>query len=154
MKEHFNNGVAFLEQEKVAKADLAKAPADQRDAAKAKVADLGAKAVAEFEEAQKSAPEKDPNGHLFWARIERLTIWPAGTTTRSMRINKLSPRNQKSPAITITSVTFSGEPERSMKRAQHTRRAPNSIHPTPHWHGAILESAFIRRDACRKPSIP
>ncbi len=69
MKEHFNNGVAFLEQERTAKADLAKAPADQRDAAKAKVADLSAKAVAEFQEAQKTAPEKDPNGHLFWARI-------------------------------------------------------------------------------------
>jgi tetratricopeptide (TPR) repeat protein len=69
MKEHFNNGVAFLEQERTAKADLSKAPADQRDAAKAKVADLSTKAVGEFQEAQKSAPEKDPNGHLFWARI-------------------------------------------------------------------------------------
>src|SRR5208283_5217145 len=27
------------------------------------------KAVAEFQEAIKAAPEKDPNGHLFWARI-------------------------------------------------------------------------------------
>src|SRR5271165_2613728 len=45
MKEHFNNGVAFLDQEKAAKA------------------------VAEFQEAQKAAPEKDPNGHLFWGRI-------------------------------------------------------------------------------------
>ena len=69
MKEHFNNGLAFLEQEKTAKADLTKAPADQRDAAKAKVADLSDKAIAEFKEAQKTAPEKDPNGHLFWARI-------------------------------------------------------------------------------------
>ncbi len=69
MKEHFNAGVALLEQERTAKADLTKAPADQRDAAKTKVADLSAKAVAEFQEAQKAAPEKDPNGHLFWARI-------------------------------------------------------------------------------------
>jgi tetratricopeptide (TPR) repeat protein len=69
MKEHFNNGVAFLDQEKAAKAELAKAPADQKEADKAKVADLAAKAVAEFQEAQKAAPEKDPNGHLFWARM-------------------------------------------------------------------------------------
>lgn len=69
MKEHFNNGVALLTQERTAKDELSKAPADQRDAAKAKVAELSAKAVAEFQEAQKSAPEKDPNGHLFWARI-------------------------------------------------------------------------------------
>ncbi len=69
MKEHFNNGVAFLDQEKAAKAELAKAPADQKEADKAKVNDLADKAVMEFQEAQKAAPEKDPNGHLFWGRI-------------------------------------------------------------------------------------
>lgn len=69
MKEHFNNGVTFLEQERAAKAALATTPADQRDAAKANVLDLSNKAVAEFQEAQKIAPEKDPNHHLFWARM-------------------------------------------------------------------------------------
>lgn len=69
MKLHFNNGVAFLEQERAAKLELSKAPADQKDADKAKVTDLSDKAVAEFQEAIKTAPEKDPNGHLFWARI-------------------------------------------------------------------------------------
>jgi len=69
MKVHFDAGVALLDQERAAKADLAKAPADQRDAAKAKVTDLSNQAVAEFQEAQKTASEKDPNAHLFWARI-------------------------------------------------------------------------------------
>jgi tetratricopeptide (TPR) repeat protein len=69
MKEHFAAAMALLEQERAAKADVAKAPADQRDAAKAKVVDLSNKAVAEFQEAQKTAPEKDPNSHLFWARM-------------------------------------------------------------------------------------
>jgi tetratricopeptide (TPR) repeat protein len=69
MKQHFDQGVALLEQERAAKADLTKAPADQRDAAKAKVLDLSSQAVAEFEQAQKAAPEKDPNIHLFWARM-------------------------------------------------------------------------------------
>jgi tetratricopeptide (TPR) repeat protein len=69
MKEHFQKAVALLEQERAAKADQAKAPADQRDAAKAKVLDLSNQAVAEFQEAQKAAPEKDPNLHLFWARM-------------------------------------------------------------------------------------
>jgi tetratricopeptide (TPR) repeat protein len=69
MKQHFEKGVALLEQERVAKADLTKAPADQRDTAKAKVADLSNQAVAEFQEAQKAAAEKDPNMHLFWARM-------------------------------------------------------------------------------------
>jgi len=69
MKVHFDAGLALLEQEKAAKAEVAKAPADQKDAAKAKVADLSNQAVAEFQEAQKAAAEKDPNVHLFWARI-------------------------------------------------------------------------------------
>jgi tetratricopeptide (TPR) repeat protein len=69
MKEHFNNGVAFLDQERAAKLELSKAPADKKEEAKAKIADLSTKAVGEFQEAQKAAPEKDPNGHLFWARM-------------------------------------------------------------------------------------
>jgi tetratricopeptide (TPR) repeat protein len=70
MKVHFDKGVALLEQERAAKAELGKATAaDQRDAAKAKVNDLADQAVAEFKEAQKAAPEKDPNQHLFWARL-------------------------------------------------------------------------------------
>jgi tetratricopeptide (TPR) repeat protein len=69
MKQHFDQGVALLEQERAAKADLSKATADQRDAAKAKVTDLSNQTVTEFQEAQKAAPEKDPNIHLFWARM-------------------------------------------------------------------------------------
>jgi len=69
MKEHFNNGLALLDQERTAKGELAKVPADQRDQAKQKIMDLGDKAIAEFQEANKIAPEKDPNHHLFWARM-------------------------------------------------------------------------------------
>jgi tetratricopeptide (TPR) repeat protein len=69
MKEHFQKAVALLEQERTAKAEVSKAPADQRDAAKQKVVDLSNQAIAEFQEAQKAAPEKDPNMHLFWARM-------------------------------------------------------------------------------------
>ena len=69
MKEQFAKGVALLEQERAAKAELAKAPADQKDAAKAKVADLSNQAVATFQDGLKAAPEKDPNIHLFWARM-------------------------------------------------------------------------------------
>jgi len=69
MKEHFNNGVAFLDQERAAKLELTKMPKDQQDAQKAKILDLSNKAVAEFQDAQKAAPEKDTNGHIFWARM-------------------------------------------------------------------------------------
>ena len=69
MKEHFNNGLAILDQERAAKGELAKVPADQRDQAKQKIVDLSDKAIAEFQEANKIAPEKDPNHHLFWARM-------------------------------------------------------------------------------------
>ncbi|HXX16840.1 MAG TPA: tetratricopeptide repeat protein [Candidatus Eremiobacteraceae bacterium] len=69
MKQHFDQGMALLDQEKAAKADLSKVTPDQRDAAKAKVTDLSNQAAAEFQEAQKAAPEKDPNINLFWARM-------------------------------------------------------------------------------------
>jgi tetratricopeptide (TPR) repeat protein len=69
MKEHFQKAVALLEQERTAKADVGKAPAAERDAAKQKVVDLSNQAIAEFQDAQKAAPEKDPNMHLFWARM-------------------------------------------------------------------------------------
>src|SRR6202035_2216309 len=48
MKEQFAKGVALLDQERAAKAELTKATADQKEAAKPKVADLSAQAVAVF----------------------------------------------------------------------------------------------------------
>src|SRR5579885_3051059 len=69
MKEQFAKGVALLDQERTASADLKKATADQKDAAKAKLADLSNQAIAAFQEGLKAAPEKDPNIHLFWARM-------------------------------------------------------------------------------------
>jgi tetratricopeptide (TPR) repeat protein len=69
MKQHFDAGIALLGQVGQAKADLAKAPADQRDALKSQVTDLSGKAVTELEAAKAGAPEKDPNLHLIWARL-------------------------------------------------------------------------------------
>lgn len=69
MKAHFAQGNTILDQERLAKAELAKAPADQRDAAKQKLNGLADQAVQEFKQAQQSAPEKDPNLHLIWAKL-------------------------------------------------------------------------------------
>jgi tetratricopeptide (TPR) repeat protein len=69
MKAHFAAGTTFLEQEKAAKADLQKATPDQRDAAKQKMMDLSSQASAEFQAAQKAAPERDLNQHLLWAKL-------------------------------------------------------------------------------------
>jgi len=69
MKQHFTAGAALLEQERKAKEEVGKAPADQRDAAKAKVTDLSNQAVAEFTAAQKAASEKDANQHILWAKL-------------------------------------------------------------------------------------
>jgi tetratricopeptide (TPR) repeat protein len=69
MKAHFTAGVALLDQEKAARADLQKVTADQRDAAKQKLTDLTDQAAKEFQAAQQAAPEKDPNLHLIWARL-------------------------------------------------------------------------------------
>lgn len=69
MRAHFTAGTALLDQEKAAKADLQKATPDQRDAAKQKLTELSNQAAAEFQAAQKSSPEKDPNQHLLWAKL-------------------------------------------------------------------------------------
>ncbi len=69
MKGHFDAGIAALTQAQTAKADMAKAPADQRDAMKTQVTDLSGKAVTELEAAKAGAPEKDQNLHLIWARL-------------------------------------------------------------------------------------
>lgn len=69
MKTHFSAGVALLDQERKAKDELSKAAPDQRDALKQNVKDLSDKAAAEFQEAQKSAPEKDPNQALIWGNL-------------------------------------------------------------------------------------
>jgi tetratricopeptide (TPR) repeat protein len=69
MKAHFAAGAAFLDQERKAKDDLAKATPDQRDAMKQNLKDLSDKASAEFQAAQKAAPEKDLNQHLLWAKL-------------------------------------------------------------------------------------
>jgi tetratricopeptide (TPR) repeat protein len=69
MKQHFDAGIALLAQTNQARGDLAKAPADQRDALKTQVTDLAGKAVTELEAAKGAAPEKDPNLNLIWARL-------------------------------------------------------------------------------------
>ncbi|MEQ1353811.1 MAG: tetratricopeptide repeat protein [Candidatus Acidiferrum sp.] len=69
MKAHFTAGNALLDQERKAKEDALKAPADQRDAAKAKVVDLSNQAVTELNAAQQAAGEKDPNTHIIWAKL-------------------------------------------------------------------------------------
>ena len=69
MKEHFAKGNTILDEERAAKADLAKATPDQRDAGKQKLNEIADKAVGEFQAAQKSAGEKDTNLHLIWAKL-------------------------------------------------------------------------------------
>jgi len=69
MKQHFTAGTALLEEERKAKDEVGKAPADQRDAAKAKVTDLSNQAVAEFTAAQKASTDKDTNQHIIWAKL-------------------------------------------------------------------------------------
>ncbi len=69
MKAHYSAGAAFLDQERKVKDDLSKATPAQRDALKQNLKDLSDKASAEFQAAQKSASEKDPNQHLLWAKL-------------------------------------------------------------------------------------
>src|SRR5438874_6791188 len=69
MKQHFEAGIAALDQARQAKTDMQKAPADQRDALKANVNTLNEKAVTEFEAAKAASNEKDTNLQLIMARL-------------------------------------------------------------------------------------
>lgn len=69
MKAHFDAGDVALNAAKQTKADLAKAPADQRDALKQQMADQAGKAVTEFEASKAAAPEKDANLPLILGRL-------------------------------------------------------------------------------------
>jgi len=69
LKQHFDTGVATLEQARQAKAEMMKAPADQRESMKQNVSDLNNKAVTEFEAAKAASNEKDPNLQLVMARL-------------------------------------------------------------------------------------
>jgi tetratricopeptide (TPR) repeat protein len=69
MKAHFEAGDVALNAAKQAKADQAKAPADQRDTLKQQATDEAGRAITEFEAAKASAPEKDPNLPLIYSRL-------------------------------------------------------------------------------------
>ena len=69
LKAHFDAGIAALNDANQKKADLAKAPADQRDALKQQVKEASEKAVTELEAAKSGAGEKDSNLNLIWARL-------------------------------------------------------------------------------------
>ena len=69
LKAHFEAGTAALNDANQKKADLAKAPADQRDALKQQVKESSEKAVSELEAAKAGAGEKDNNLNLIWARL-------------------------------------------------------------------------------------
>jgi len=69
MKEHFAAGNALVDKERQAKAALQDATADKRDSLKQSLVDLSNQAEKEFKDAQKAAPEKDPNQHLIWAKL-------------------------------------------------------------------------------------
>lgn len=69
MKAHFTAGVAALDLVKADREELRTAPPDQRDAKKQKLSEDAAKAVSEFQAAQKSAGEKDSNLHLLYAKL-------------------------------------------------------------------------------------
>lgn len=69
MKAHFATGNTILDQARQVRAEMQKAPAEQRDPLKQKLTELTGQAVTEFEAAQKAAGEKDPNMHLLWAKL-------------------------------------------------------------------------------------
>jgi tetratricopeptide (TPR) repeat protein len=68
MKAAFTDGQTKVEEADQARAEMMKAPADQRAAMQPKVAGLYQEALHNFELAQQAAPDKDPNMHLVFAK--------------------------------------------------------------------------------------
>ncbi len=146
LKAHFTAGNALIDQEKQAKIDLQKAPADQRDALKQKLNDLSDQAVKEFQEASKNLVEKGGSNS------EKLTTPRAVTTTPLKRTNRPSPPNPMCRGITTTWATCWHARERSTKARPRTPRARNLIRPMPRRRGATLGSACTTRIAWAMPS--
>jgi len=69
MKAAFMDGQAKIEVADKARADMLKAPADQRSSLQPNVSDLYQQALHSFQQAQQAAPEKDPNLHLVYYKL-------------------------------------------------------------------------------------
>lgn len=69
LKVHFDSGVAALDQVKLVRGEMQRAPADQRAALQQKLNELSGTAISELEAAQKAAGEKDTNLHIVLARL-------------------------------------------------------------------------------------
>jgi len=69
MKAAFMDGQAKVEAADKARADMLKAPADQRSSLQPNVSDLYQQALHSFQQAQQVAPEKDPNLHLVYYKL-------------------------------------------------------------------------------------
>lgn len=147
MKQHFTAGTALLDQERTAKEDAGKAPADQRDAAKAKVTDLSNQAAAEFTAAQKQLRKRIPISILSGPSWRKPTTSRAATTTPSTPINKRSPPSRTSRAITTIWETCKREVARLTTRALPIPRVRNSILPMRPLRGVTLVSA------CTTPGV-
>ena len=68
MKSAFMAGQAKTDEADKARADMLKAPSDQRSAMQPKVSGLYQEALQDYSQAQQTAPEKDPNLHLVYYR--------------------------------------------------------------------------------------
>ena len=69
MKSNFDAGRAALDEARQARAEMMKLPAGQRAASQEKLNGLYSTAISHFDEARKSAPEKDPNLHVVYYNL-------------------------------------------------------------------------------------
>jgi len=142
MKGHFDAGVGLLTQAGQAKADLAKAPADQRDAKKQEVKDLSDKAVKELEDSKAAAGEKDANLNLVWARLGDAYDMD-GRSDDAINAYKQAIELKPSAAYTTIWAGFMGARAKLRKRWMPTKRAQNLIRPMPLRPTAMGGSLFI-----------
>jgi tetratricopeptide (TPR) repeat protein len=69
LKQHFDAGVAALDQSRAVRGEMQRSLADQRAPMQQKLNDLTATAINELEAAEKAAGEKDANRHIVLAKL-------------------------------------------------------------------------------------
>jgi len=151
LKAHFDAGNALIDQEKQAKADLQKAPPDQRDALSRSWRLFRIRQSRNSRKLQESWRE-GPNAHLVWFKLGEAYDTAAAMTTLLRPISRLSPPSRTFPAITNNMgnvLARAGKIEEA--KAAYTKSAELDP-PNAAPRGAILASACTTQIALQTRS--
>jgi len=149
MKAHFDAGDVALSAARQTKTDLAKAPADQRDALKQQLADQAQKAVTEFEASKAAAPEKDPNLPLILGRLGD-AYEAAGRADDAIATYKSAIELKPAANLYMNLGGVQGRAGKWKKRLRRSRKRRNSTQQTRRKPGGTTALSCSMRTRNRK----